>query len=123
FQTAPTDSTFRFGLFQDTDNQLGTGGWGTSDGDFDGESPGAGGDRRVWGRLAYGPGAGQLPQSRIVTAENTDGAVLGGSDGIDSFGSGVPFTVGNDRLAHTLVLTLERTADGLYLEFEVDDSG
>lgn len=119
-----SSAELRFGLYTDTDGELGTGGWGTSDGDFDNQSPGATADSGFLFRTPMGPAAEASSfASRIVyEGPNTD-AILGGSEGNtirveDGFGNLF------DDQTHTFTITLERIAgaagEDIQITFDID---
>ena len=78
---APNPGELRWGLFQDTDNQLGmsdaagvddgsgqaTVVWGQDDGDWRSNDPGPVGDRGIWARIPLGPSAD--PESTRIVQE------------------------------------------------------
>ncbi len=101
----------RFGIYQDTDGELGTGGWGVSDGDFDADSPGVIGDTGYYLRIplqANGDGA------RINDEANVNNILGGGGDQdfVSAPASGT-FSGIVDTLPHTITFTVERTGPGV----------
>ncbi|TWT46883.1 PEP-CTERM sorting domain-containing protein [Botrimarina hoheduenensis] len=111
----------RFGGYQDTDNQLGIGGWGTSDGDFDAESPGAIGDTGIFIRL---PLTANGDSARINDEANVNN-ILGGSGDADFIASpdAGSFTGITDDLKHTVTFVVERLGPGvndLLMTLDVD---
>lgn len=82
---APNPGQLRWGLFQDTDGQLGQsanegkddgGGqasvvWGEEDGDWRDADPGPAGDKGIWARIPLGP-AGDPADARIIYEFNAD---------------------------------------------------
>lgn len=101
----------RFGIYEDTDVELGTGGWGTSDGDFDAESPGAFGDTGFFLRL---PLLANADGARIQDEANQNN-ILGGSGDADFIARPDPgtFTGVTDTLKHSVRFTVERTGAGV----------
>ena len=101
----------RFGIYQDTDGELGTSGWGVSDGDFDSNSPGVVGDTGYYLRIplqANGNGA------RINDEANANTILGGGGDQdfVAAPASGT-FSGISDSLPHTITFSVERTGAGV----------
>lgn len=107
--------SFRFGLYGDLDNQLGSGGWGTSDGNFEATSPGPLGDRGIWGRI----GLGASGNSGATVAENVTDSILGGND-LDSNANGSFVTI-TDTTPHHITLTITRTTDAVSYKLILDN--
>lgn len=113
-----TTGTFRFGLYRDGDSELGTGGFGTSDGDFDGATaPGAADDAGIFARIPIGSTV--ATDARIFEEAGNNGDIMAGT-GVDADVMASGSLSINDALAHTLTLTFERTADGVLGTLAVD---
>jgi PEP-CTERM motif len=112
-----SNASIRFGLYQDSDNQLGSAGWGTSDGKFDNGNPGARGDAGFQLRLPLGSAPGTVDgatDQRVRINDETvssSQSIFGGSTDFVRGGSG-PFPVIGDALKHHITFTLERTGLG-----------
>lgn len=100
-------SEIRFGLFTDNDGEIGTGGWGTSDGDFDSNNPGVRGDSGFLFRLGIGETQPVNPQGRIVYEREGGTQILGGS-GDETIKVQDDFAGIYDDLAHNIEVTFER---------------
>ncbi|MEN1679631.1 MAG: hypothetical protein AAGJ46_08555 [Planctomycetota bacterium] len=100
----------RFGLYEDTDNEFGQGGWGESDGDFDNNNPGVRGDTGFYLRVPLQPNG----DSARINDEGNVNNILGGSGDADFIArpDAGQFTGINDNLKHTLTFTVERTGPG-----------
>lgn len=117
-----TNGSFRIGLYNDIDNQLGTA-WGT--GDSDSDDTHAANDPGWYVRVPIGgvPGA----DVRVFEEAGDNGAILAGSGGDADFVAGpddvVTGIVINDALVHTIQLVLERVdGGGVRATLTVDNS-
>jgi hypothetical protein len=110
--------SFRFGLYEDADNEFGTSGWGTSDGNFDsGTAPGAADDPGWFSRV---PLFGDVAtNARIFEEAGNNGDVLAGT-GVDADQVASGSLLINDALTHTLTMTLERVATGVLGTLDLD---
>lgn len=118
-----SSAELRFGLYTDSDSEIGTGGWGTSDGDFDSGNPGVGGDSGFFFRTAIGPTPPAGLASRIVYEPDNGDNIAGGSltETIrveDGFGGIF------DDAAHSIEIIFERIAgpagEDLLITFTID---
>ncbi|MEM1330140.1 MAG: hypothetical protein AAGG07_06230 [Planctomycetota bacterium] len=118
-----SSAEFRFGLYADSDNQLGTGGWGTSDGDFDSGSPGVGGDSGFFFRTPIGATPPATLASRIIYEPDNPDNIAGGS-GTETIRVEDDFGGIFDDLAHRIEVTFERIAgapgEDLLITFSID---
>ena len=110
----PSDQRFVFGLYRDADGELGTGGFGTADGNFDNETaPGAGDDPGISARIPVWVDDGQAQGARInfESANQGDSILTGsttyiaGTNQLDTTFTGI---AQNDLAAHDFSLTLTR---------------
>ncbi|MEO1129614.1 MAG: hypothetical protein AAFX05_07920 [Planctomycetota bacterium] len=100
---------FRFGLYS-SDQPIGTGGFGTSDGDFDGGSnPGVGDDSGFMFRTPIGDAEPAGVKSRIVYEPDNPDNILGGS-GTETIKDEEGFGGMYDELKHTFSVEFERIA-------------
>ena len=102
-----SSAELRFGLYTDNDNEIGTGGWGTSDGDFDSNTPGIRGDSGFLFRLGIGETRPVNPQGRIVYEREGGTQILGGS-GDETIQIADDFSGIYDDLAHSIEVVFER---------------
>ncbi|MEL7472599.1 MAG: hypothetical protein AAGK04_04715 [Planctomycetota bacterium] len=115
----------RFGLYTDSDNELGTGGWGTSDGDFDSgsSSPGVGGDSGFFFRTPINDAAPASFASRIIYEPNNPDNIAGGS-GTETIRVEDDFGGIYDELSHNIEVTFERIlgapGEDLLITFAID---
>ncbi|MEM1185404.1 MAG: hypothetical protein AAGI53_10440 [Planctomycetota bacterium] len=102
-----SSAELRFGLYTDNDGEIGNGGWGTSDGDFDNNNPGVRGDSGFLFRLGIGETQPATPQGRIVYEREDASQILGGS-GDETIKVQDDFAGIYDDLAHSIEVTFER---------------
>ena len=135
----PFDGELRWGLFEDTDNQLGQSAnvgpfgasaiWGLDDGEWRDSNPGPVGDKGIYARIPIGAGS-DGGDARIVFENNTDRFLEGSSPpagDVDTVaspsGDGPGGKIGGDlitdptnsipTLTHRLMLEIIRTTDSV----------
>ena len=112
----------RFGLYN-SDEAIGVGGFGTSDGDYDSGNPGVGGDSGFMFRTPIGQAATPGNKSRIVYEPNNPDNLLGGS-GTETIKDQEDFGGIYDDQKHTISIEFERIAgapgEDLFITFTID---
>lgn len=103
-----SSAEFRFGLYN-SDEAIGTGGFGTSDGDFDSGNPGVGGDSGFMFRTPIGVSEPAGAKSRIIFEGNNADNILGGS-GTETIKDEEGFGGMYDELKHSISVEFERIA-------------
>lgn len=110
------DAEVRFGLFEDTDGEFGTNGWGASDGDFDTANPGSLGDAGVYARVGIDTSGFQSgEQTRLIEVVNFADNMGGSSNNglsLDTVAAAAAteFGIIDDLGTHAFSIELERVA-------------